>query len=229
VTVVKLKSSYSYLVDMGNRQVRHVHANKIRKFIARVHGCGVISDSDVDFGSVLQPVRDACDSKPSERVSADRLTHLNAEQRDDLLSVLDEYAICFRDRPGLYTGAVHRIETTAEFKPKRMRAYRVPEVFKPDVEKQIGELLDMGLIRPSVSPMTSPIVCVAKKMAGVRLAMDMDYLLADTRGWGRPVENCVCDAWWPVRMDEDAIRFEKCRGYICQGNENSFTPSSYFC
>jgi len=66
----------------------------------------------------------------------------------------------------LYTGAVHRIETTAEFKPKRMRVYRVPEVFKPDVEKQIGELLDMGLIRPSVSLMASPIVCVAKKMAG---------------------------------------------------------------
>jgi len=58
---------------------------------------------------------------------------------------------------------VHRTETTDEFKLKRMRAYRVPEVFKPDVEKQIGELLDMGLIRPSVSPMASPIVCVAKK------------------------------------------------------------------
>ena len=42
-------------------------------------------------------------------VSADRLTHLNAEQRNDLLSMLDEFAICFSDRPGLYTGAVHRI------------------------------------------------------------------------------------------------------------------------
>jgi len=63
---------------------------------------------------------------------------------------------------------VHRTETTDEFKPKRMRAYRVPEVFKPDVEKQIGELLDMGLIRPSVSPMASTIVCVAKKNGGVR-------------------------------------------------------------
>jgi len=52
-----------------------------------------------------------------------------------------------------------------------MRAYRVPEVFKPDVEKQIGELLDMGLIRPSVSP----IVCVAKKNGGVRLAVDYPY------------------------------------------------------
>jgi len=139
----KVKSPYSYLV----------------------HDCGVISDRDVEFGRVLQPVRVVCDSKPSERVSADRLMHLNAEQRDDLFSVLHEFAICFSNRPGLYTGAVHRIETTAEFKPKRMRAYRVPEVFKLDVEKQIGEPLDIRLIQLSVSPMASPIVCVAKKMA----------------------------------------------------------------
>ena len=59
VTIVKVKSPYSYLVDMGNGHVRHIHANKIRKFIARVtrvHGCGVISDRDVEFGRVLQPV-----------------------------------------------------------------------------------------------------------------------------------------------------------------------------
>ena len=58
-----------------------------------VHGCGVISDGGVDFDRVLQHVNDVCVSKPSERVSADRLTHLNEEQRGDLLSVLDEFAI----------------------------------------------------------------------------------------------------------------------------------------
>jgi len=71
-------------------------------------------------------VNDVSESKPCERVSVDRLAHLNAEQRNDLLSVLDEFVVCFSDRPGLYTGEVHRIDTTAEFKPKRMRAYRVP-------------------------------------------------------------------------------------------------------
>jgi len=34
-----------------------------------------------------------CDGKPSERVSADKLTHLSDEQRDDLLSVLDEFSV----------------------------------------------------------------------------------------------------------------------------------------
>jgi len=54
VTIVKMKSPYSYLVDMGNGQVRHIHANKIRKFIAPARtGCGVISDRDVEFGRVF--------------------------------------------------------------------------------------------------------------------------------------------------------------------------------
>jgi len=58
-----------------------------------VHSCGVISDGDVDFGCVLQLANDVCESKPSEHVNEDRLTHLNAKQRGDLLSVLYGFAI----------------------------------------------------------------------------------------------------------------------------------------
>ena len=82
----------------------------------------MISDRDVEFCRVLQPVNVVCDGKPSERVSTDGLTHLCEQQRDDLLAVLDDFAVCFSDRPGLYAGAVHRMETTAEFEPRRMRA-----------------------------------------------------------------------------------------------------------
>jgi len=74
--------------------------------LSLVFMAGVISDGDVDFGRVLQPVNDVCDSEPSEHVSADRLTHLNVEQCNELLSVLDEFTVSFTDRPGLCTGAV---------------------------------------------------------------------------------------------------------------------------
>ena len=59
-----------------------------------------------------------------------------------------------------------------DFVPKQMRPYQVPIAFRADVNGQIRELLDIGLIRPSVSPMASPIVCVAKKSGGVRIAGD---------------------------------------------------------
>ena len=48
----------------------------------------------------------------------------------------------------------------------------MPIACQADVNRQIRELLDMGLIRPSVSPMESPVVCVAKKSGGVRITDD---------------------------------------------------------
>ena len=59
-----------------------------------------------------------------------------------------------------------------------MRPYRVPDKFKPEVDRQIAEVLEMGLIRPS----DSPIVCVAKRGDGVRLAVDYRYLNKYTVG-----------------------------------------------
>jgi len=47
---------------------------------------------------------------------------------------------------------------------------------KPEVERQIKELLDAGLIVRSYSHMASPLVCVAKKQGGVWLACDYRYV-----------------------------------------------------
>ena len=79
---------------------------------------------------------------------------------------MGEFAVCFSDKTELYIGIEHCIEITPDFRPRRMRAYRVPDVFKPQVEKQIRDLLDMGLIKPSSSnsPMASPLCVWPKKM-----------------------------------------------------------------
>ena len=45
----------------------------------------------------------------------------------------------------------HEINVSADFKPKRLRAYRVPENLKSMVEAQINELLKLGIIKPSKS------------------------------------------------------------------------------
>ena len=62
----------------------------------------------------------------------------------------------------------------------------MPFVFQAAVKRQISELLDMGLIRPSVSLMASPIVCVAKKSGGVRIACGYRYLNSFTVGDAYP-------------------------------------------
>jgi len=74
----------------------------------------------------------------------------------------------------------HEIDVSPEFKPKRFRAYRVPEKLKPEVDKEIQLMLNAGIIRPSRSQMASPLVYILKGpegREGIRLAVD--YLFAN--------------------------------------------------
>jgi len=104
---------------------------------------------------------------------------LTEEQQTKLLAVLDKYFFCFSDKPGLCNVIEHETNVLQDFKPKRLRSYRVPENLKPMVEEQIQQLLNLGIIRPSQSEMGSPIVCVLKGKDGkdgVRIAVDYRYL-----------------------------------------------------
>ena len=117
----------------------------------------------------------------------------------------------------------HEITVTSDFKPKRLRAYRVPESLKPEVEKQIKEMLEMGIIKPSKSEMASPIVCLLKGKDGkdgVRIAIDYRYLNKFCLGDAYPTPDIgdiiqrvgkapyisTCDlkgAYWQVCVKED--------------------------
>jgi len=52
----------------------------------------------------------------------------------------------FVEKPGLCKLGEHEINVTPDFKPKRLKAYRVRELLKPEVACQLQELLDLGLI-----------------------------------------------------------------------------------
>jgi len=110
----------------------------------------------------------------------------------ELLEVLDRYPECFSDIPGHFDVIEHTITLTVtdDFKPKRLSAYRVSERLKPEVDRQIQEMLEIGIIRPSQSPMASPLVCVLKGKDGrdgVRLAVDYRYVNRFTRGDAFPL------------------------------------------
>ena len=100
-TVVRIKSPYSYLVDMGDGRVRHVHANKMRKFNVRVQSCNIISENDADFGRVLVPAIDDGNVLPSVNVDRSKIEHLDPEQQGELLALLGEFAACVSNRPDL--------------------------------------------------------------------------------------------------------------------------------
>ena len=196
-------SPNSYLVEFDGKRYR-MHANNLRKFHVRVDevvcqsimcpmpdmcddisadcNCAIIYESDVDFGEIAAidpPTVNISELLPSQKIKPEVLSHLSSSQKQELLQVLDRFPEVFSDTPGLCTAVQHEIPIASDFRPKRLKAYRVPELYKPEVNRQIAELLRLGFIEPSTSPMASPIVCVLKGKDiknGLRIAIDYRYV-----------------------------------------------------
>ena len=207
--ITQVKSPQSYMVKIDDA-VRHVHVDKLRKYHVQVDEilcdaqvydvpvtenslspCAIIYEHDNDFGDVevLNDSKNLSKLLPSQEIEPEKLAHLSEKQRNELLSLLDKHRKCFSQSPGLCDLIQHEIHVTADFKPKRLAAYRVPEALKAEVQKQIDEMLTLGIIKPSKSEMASPIVCVLKgkyPKDGVRLAIDYRYVNRYTLGDAYP-------------------------------------------
>ena len=173
-TIAVVRNAYSYLVDMPDGSRHHYHANKLRRFLVRAQASGVINEDDCEFGEIsATPNLTSVSKKPSERIDPEKLAHLKPRRQAELLAVLDQYAECFDEKPGFCNIVQHEINLKPGFRPKPSRAYRIPEILKPTVEKQIADLVRDGFLVPSKSPVSSPIVCVLKpNKKDVRIACD---------------------------------------------------------
>ena len=199
--IVNKQSEYSYLVEIDGTR-RLVHAKKLRPcdvridalkcnslyciedecdvMTATVNNCSIVYENDVEFGP--NRVIDSCDAGvnnvvlPSQKIDDSKLSHLTSKQRAELLTVLDKYPEFFSETPGFCSQLEHEIIISPDFRPKRLKAYKIPEKLKPEVDKQIQELLELGFIHESKSPMASPLVCVIKRDKSVRCVVDYRFL-----------------------------------------------------
>jgi hypothetical protein len=91
---------------------------------------------------------------------------LAATATDNLLNLLlTEYHDIFSKPEGLPPARRfdHRIHLLSETAPVAVRPYRYPQLLKDEIEKQCDDMLQQGLIRPSNSAFSSPVLLVRKK------------------------------------------------------------------
>ena len=74
----------------------------------------------------------------------------------------------------------HAIPLISGATPINIRAYRYPPQLKDEIDTQVQSMLAQGLIQPSSSPFSSPVLLVRKKDGSWRFCVDYRYLNALT-------------------------------------------------
>jgi hypothetical protein len=92
----------------------------------------------------------------------------------EISSLLEQYSSLFAASTGLPLQQEHdhHIPLQPQTRPISVRPYRYPYYQKNEIEKMVQELLQSGLIRPSRSPFSSPVLFVKKPDGAWRLCID---------------------------------------------------------
>ena len=148
-------------------------------------------------------------------------TDLSSTQQQKLLELLATFSTLFvtPEEPLGKTSVVrHGIQITGP--PIRQPLHRIPESLKPVVEHEVHKMLQ-GVVRPSTSPWSSPVVMVRKKDGGWRFCVDYRKVNSVTRQDAYPLPRIdatldslagsvffttldLASGYWQVELDDEA-------------------------
>ncbi|CAM4684137.1 unnamed protein product [Lepidochelys kempii] len=145
---------------------------------------------------------------------------LGRMQQQQIKELCTSYASTFSATPGRTKRAYHSIDT-GNARPIRAQSYWVSPEAKTAIEREIQDMLQMGVIRPSGSAWASPVVLVPKPDGEIRFCVDYRKLNAVTRPDNFPMPRTdelleklghaqfistldLTKGYWQVPLDESA-------------------------
>jgi hypothetical protein len=105
----------------------------------------------------------------------DTISSLDPIQRSSLLAVLLVHQSVFNELPGRTQKYVHIIKMH-DYTPFVKKAYPIAFSLRPEVEKVIQQMLQLGVIKREASPFASPMTVVKKKNGTVRICLDARWI-----------------------------------------------------
>lgn len=179
---------------------------KIHNFDNYEHNIEVSELRDFDDVSKIYNINEGKitnDYKNSENIDINKVMsnirhdHLNSEEILELGKLVRHFQNIFVDNGVLsFTNKIkHKIITTDQI-PVKSKIYRYPYVHKEEIQRQIQDMLNTGIIVPSCSPYNSPVWVVPKKSDAsgekkFRLVIDYRKLNEKTIDDSYPIPNIV--------------------------------------
>jgi len=141
-----------YMIQLVGR-TKTFHANVLKKYGSREHE----DKTHVSHAMVFEPEERDEDElslfKSSQTETYEDVkvnTELIEEQRGEVMKVLEEFQDVFTDVPGLTYLGKHSITLTTE-EPIYSKPYSLPDAMQKEAEKELDDMLKLGIIEPSTS------------------------------------------------------------------------------
>ncbi|KAI3374507.1 hypothetical protein L3Q82_006322 [Scortum barcoo] len=208
-TVLKKLSPTTYEIEMLERrnpkQTFHINLLKEWKtqevppqqqmFVRRME------EEEDDIVGELAPA--SCNSKSLD------LSHLSLTQQKDLQAIVPPDL--FQERPGTTNLVEHDIQLK-DCTPIRQRMYRIPQKLVPVLEEEVTAMLELGVIEPSTSEWSNPIVLVIKKDGSIRFCIDFRKVNAQSEFDAYPLPRLDDLIEW-VGQAQFITTLDLCKGY----------------
>lgn len=186
----------------------------------------MVQTIDLDISeSIPGPIDDFRSFMDSQKVPFEQLidSSLSSTQQSSVLWTLQRHLKSFAADPKKpsTTSVFHPIDTgTAS--PLKQRPYRVPPSTATLIEEEVKNMLQNGIIRPSNSPWSSPVILVTKKDGSIRFCIDYRRLnqITTADAFPMPIAEDLFDrigrssyfssldlasGYWQVPMNENDI------------------------
>ena len=206
-------TDYKICIREGRTKIFHI--NMLKQYFEResMESVGFVtvmeSGESNDAGVGLDDSQLNHDVETIEHVNVN--PELSVVQKNEIKELLCEFSDVFSSNPGLTDLVEHKVELECD-RPIRCKPYPVPFALQDVVEQEIEQMLEMGIIEPSESPYSSPLLLIRKKDNTFRPVIDFRKLNRVTKFDGEPIGNPEM-IFAKIASDQYLSKLDFCKGF----------------
>ena len=128
---------------------------------------GVVADSSTGDSGILPTLGSREETWEDVTVCDNLSTH----QKKEVRNILKQFKDVLTDKPGITSNVEPHKVTLTHDQPIRVKPYPLSFAKKAVIKEELDKLLALGVIEPSTSPYSSPVVLVSKSDNSIRFCV----------------------------------------------------------